>query len=942
MKKATGKVSIMTIILISFVVILSGIALVVSYISYTNSKKSVTTLLKMLNHEQSVRISERLSMFFIPPQNIVGMNAKLIGSGAIDYWDMNALFEHFYDQTRYMRTINSFYFGNTDGGMINAGRDIGTGNALYKIYTDDYKKGHFYKYRIQEGELGELLFEIPFFDATRRPWYISAVGNGALSWSAPYIIATGNDVAMTCSAPVYKNGELLGVAGVDIFLSGISSYLKQIYMNERSGAAVVVNTNGEIYASSFQENMIQIYPETNTFKYLRISESTSSAIKKIGLILEERYESLIEINNPESLEMSTNDDKYYVDVLPFAGVGNMKLYIISIIPERKNMSDIYIANKRTLVLILISVLISIIIAYLIARLISDPIVKLDKDAALIGNGLLETPIRSSWIKEIDDFARQFVKMGIRINEMMDDLEAELENRKQNERLLAEEKERLKVTLKSIGDGVITTDIEGKAVLINPVAERLIGWSNEEAEGKFLTEIFHIYNQITGEVCENPVAKVLSTGNIIELANHTMLIDRQGNRRNIADSGAPIKDENNNIVGVVLVFRDVTEKEQILARVNRAEKLESLGFLAGGIAHDFNNLLTGVFGYLDLARLSVANGDIALTGEYINGVLKVFSRSKDLARQLLTFSKGGTPNKAHGDIGKQVKESVGFILSGSGIKLKINIDKDLWMVDYDPNQIGQVIDNLIINAKQAMGDRGEITISCLNVLIKDGIALDLTKGEYVKISVIDSGQGIPLSIINKIFDPFFTTKKEGSGLGLATSYSIVKKHNGTIEVKSIEGKGAEFNVYLPRSAVLKQFEQINNTLVEEERHTGSGVIYILDDEDYILSVLSDMLEIFGYTVVSFLDGEELLSRINEEGVNDIVKAMIFDLTIPGGKGGKDIIEQVRSIYPSLPIFASSGYSDDNVMSSPVEYGFTDSIIKPYNISELSVKLSRKLR
>ncbi|HAE39605.1 MAG TPA: hypothetical protein DCG57_13365, partial [Candidatus Riflebacteria bacterium] len=353
---------------------------------------------------------------------------------------------------------------------------------------------------------------------------------------------------------------------------------------------------------------------------------------------------------------------------------------------------------------------------------------------------------------------------------------DITSQKQAEAVLAAEKERLAVTLRSIGDGVITTDTSGKIVMMNRVAEEITGWLQSEAQGQPLENIFKIINETTREPCENPVTKVIVSGGIIELANHTLLIARNGTELIIADSGAPIKDANSETIGVVLVFRDMTEKQKLVDALQRTDKLESIGILAGGIAHDFNNLLSGIFGFIELARMTP---DAKKIKAYLDQAMIVFERAKNLTRQLLAFAKGGAPLRKTGNLGPIIRESAVFALSGSAVTCEFNIAEDLQPADFDKSQIEQTIDNLVINAQQAMPLGGKITIGAQNVTLKDGEHPLLKSGNYIRISISDTGIGMPADILQRIFDPFFTTRDvgQGTGLGLTVSRDVVAAHGG---------------------------------------------------------------------------------------------------------------------------------------------------------------------
>jgi PAS domain S-box-containing protein len=517
---------------------------------------------------------------------------------------------------------------------------------------------------------------------------------------------------------------------------------------------------------------------------------------------------------------------------------------------------------------------------------------------------------------------------------------DITTRKQMEKALMAEKERLAVTLRSIADGVITTDIQGRIVMMNRVAEKMTGWTQEEALGKPLSEVFYIINEYTRQICQNPVEKVLKTQSIVETENHTLLISRTKHERIISDSGAPIHDTAHCMIGVVLVFRDITEKQKMLETMQRAEKLDSLGVLAGGIAHDFNNLLSAIFGYIDMARIQ-SSTDKTL-GDYLDRALEANSRARDLTQQLLTFAKGGTLERSMIPLEPFLKKNVRFALSGSRVTYLFDIADQLDACEFDEHQMAQVIDNIVINAQQAMPYGGTIFVSAGNMEFNADSSSKGHQGRYCHISIRDNGPGIAKNLQKRIFDPFFSTKAKGSGLGLAICYSIIHQHDGFIEVQSEPGKGTTFHIYLPVSD--KQGPEITpvRTSVPPVRHEGRGNILIMDDEDAIRDILSTMLTIMGYTATKVADGREALKILQEKDKQgERFDAAILDLTVPGGVGGMEAVTDIRKTHPDLPVFASSGYSEDPVMSQPSAYGFTDSLRKPYTTTELADLLNRHL-
>jgi PAS domain S-box-containing protein len=377
-----------------------------------------------------------------------------------------------------------------------------------------------------------------------------------------------------------------------------------------------------------------------------------------------------------------------------------------------------------------------------------------------------------------------------------------------------------------------------------------------------------------------------------------------------------------------IIRDITERKQIEREVRRNQNLESIGVLAGGIAHDFNNILTIILGNITLSKM-YANPEDKVYQRLVEAE-KGAMRAKDLTQQLLTFSKGGAPVKETASIAEFIKESAAFVLSGSNVRCEFSIPDDLWAVEIDKGQMNQVFNNLVMNADQAMPEGGIINIKAENITITSADLLPLQKGRYIKIIFEDHGIGISAHHLDKIFDPYFTTKAKGSGLGLTSAYSIIKNHNGLITAESELGVGTTFYIYLPASKkiVVKKESETGKTLF------GKGKILIMDDEEFIRKVAGEMLKSIGYSVEFAMDGTEAIELYKKALKSaEPFAAVIMDLTIPGGMGGKEAIRELLKIDPEIKAIVSSGYSNDPIMSDCKKYGFVDSIAKPYKISEL---------
>lgn len=378
-----------------------------------------------------------------------------------------------------------------------------------------------------------------------------------------------------------------------------------------------------------------------------------------------------------------------------------------------------------------------------------------------------------------------------------------------------------------------------------------------------------------------------------------------------------------------------ERIKLVAQLQNAQKLESIGVLAGGIAHDFNNILAAILGNINLALID--SNLSPNTQKSLMEAEKASIRAKDLTQQLLTFSKGGQPIKEAAPLIEVVRESAEFVLHGENVTCKYVYPEDLWLAEIDKGQISQVVQNIVINACQSMPDGGTIEISCENFTNKESSSEMLRPGNYLKLKIQDSGVGIPENVLNRIFDPYFSTKQKGSGLGLAISYSIMQKHNGHIEVESLPGIGTTFTIFIPAATVLPT----SRPMEEQAEHATAALrILVVDDDEQIRQMSEAMLATMGHETVVAKDGAEALALYKERLQGDSpIELIIMDLTIPGGMGGKEAAKKILAVNPQAKIIVSSGYSTDPIMSAFQEYGFCGALVKPYQRKDLAAIITK---
>jgi len=513
--------------------------------------------------------------------------------------------------------------------------------------------------------------------------------------------------------------------------------------------------------------------------------------------------------------------------------------------------------------------------------------------------------------------------------------------------LRQSEEWLSTTLKSIGDAVIATNAQGKVMFINPVAQSLTGWCHEDASDKPLAEVFNIINEQSREVVESPADIVMRTGKIVGLANHTILIRKDGKEIPIDDSAAPIKDEKGNISGIVLVFRDITERKQaeeervkLEKQLHQSQKMEAIGTLAGGIAHDFNNLLAPILGYAQLAKTGLPSSSEEV--RYLDQIEKSANRAKDLVKKILIISRSSLEETESVQLKNLVEEVLSVLRSSipKNIEICQEYDFDLPLISTDPSQMYQVILNLCTNAVQSMTDGGELRIKLNRPKLGEYFHEKKQDAEeFLCLSVQDHGCGMEAKTLERIYEPFFTTKdkgkQRGTGLGLSIVSSIIQQHGGHIEVESDPGIGTIFRIYLP---VLKEETTLPPEKPESSVVFGNEHILLVDDEKLLCEMGTIVLEKLGYKVTTFMDSQEALKTF-ESNPQDF-QLVITDYTMPN-LTGPQLMKKIKAIRSDIPMLLITGYSNLATPENLQEWGCDGILSKPYDVNKLAQTVSRAL-
>jgi len=531
-------------------------------------------------------------------------------------------------------------------------------------------------------------------------------------------------------------------------------------------------------------------------------------------------------------------------------------------------------------------------------------------------------------EHLEDLVRERTEQLQATNE---ELSVEISDRRAAEERLRVSEERFRDLVETSSDWIWEVDPEGVYTYVSPKVEELLGYRPEEVIHKTPFDLMPREEETRVRGFFQEISR--SGRPFSGLENRSL--HKDGRVVILETSGEPIKDASGKLLGYRGIDRDITERKRMESEGQRMRNLESLGLLAGGIAHDFNNLLSAIFGNIDLARHATprASEPYQLLGNAANAI----DKARRLTAQLLTFARGGVPIKKTISMGSLILDTSRLVLSGSSTKCNFALADDLWDVDGDEGQIWQVLQNLLVNASDAMPRGGTVTISAENYVADLASDLPARNGTYVKVTVADNGSGIEEDVLSRVFDPYFSTKEKsgerGRGLGLSVCHSIIKKHDGHIFLDSQPGRGTTVSFYLPAS----RRKADPTTHASQERTPASAKrrrVLLLEDEDVVRDVTVKMIKHLGHDCESSLDGEMAIERyLQARAAGMPFDLVILDLTIRGGMGGEEAMRRLLTIDPSVKAIVASGYADSEVIANCRRYGFRSAIVKPYDLESL---------
>ena len=934
------RISIRWVVIVSCIILVWGTHLIITPSVYFSTKKVMLRHTKDIMKNISDLTLQETQNFFSIARGSARLTKKLISSKVVntDSGDIKKLEQYFFDQLEIYPQFAGIYLALPNGNFYYVSRNASKSTDGYRTKVIQHNSQNRETRLIwRDKDMNITLKEIDkkdTYDPRIRPWYIKAAKEKQIIWTDPYIFFTSQKPGITTAGPIYnKKGEINGIVGVDIQLDVLSNFISKLRVG-KTGLAFMMN----------QDKAVIAFPDPEQLKHVNEKKPGKIRLPKINelenQICSKAYDSI------EWKNLNTNNDNHGKSIFGTFQFENKKYYTMFTpvpeskvswmiglyIPEEDYFGEINANQKQNQLFALIISVIATIAGLIMASSITRPISELDQEAQKIKNNDYQTlpEIKSGFI-EIQRTANTFHEM----KKAVIDYKKELMEKEKIHRAITD----------TANDAIIMVDTKGEVSYWNMAAEIIFGYSKAEAAGN------NVYDMIIPEKDRKNADSILSdfciTGNKDALKTNIEIITlhKNGDTIPVELSVARIKIETTWYA--IAIIRDITirkkveaEKINVIKQLQQSQKMESIGTLAGGISHDFNNILFPILGNTEILRLEIPAG--SQLQDNINEIYAATLRASALAKQILTFARPESQEIKPIEIQPIINEALTLMRSviPTTIKIQQNIEKDYSIIKADPTHIHQIIMNLATNAYHAMENTGgELTVSLKKVLVttSDIISSDMKPGEYVCLSIADTGKGMSEDVIEKIFYPFFTTKAagKGTGMGLSVVHGIVTSLNGSIKVDSKPEKGSKFTVYLPisKSPLTKE-----KAPTMAKTHTGTERILLVDDEKAIIKMEQSMLERIGYTVVASESSTEALKIFR--AAPDEFDIIITDMSMPDMPG--DILAaEIKKIRKDIPIILCTGFSNKISLAKAENMGFKGFLLKPITIENLSKKIRQAL-
>ncbi len=765
-------------VVIALVILLVASIGTASVLWYANSRTAARDGARMIQSEIALRIEEHIQRFLAVPQEINEANAAALSLLDPRQLGTEVLLALLVEQIRIFKSVSSIYVGSTAGGLLDAGRE-GSNGALYVIETDGFASGTFKKYGIDEkGHRGQLLESFPDFDARTRPWYIAAVKNRGATWSDIYVLFSGQDMAIAASRPVYgANGELQLVLSSDIFLSQIDDFLRTLEYG-KTGLGFIIDRSGYMVAGSENQPHVVIGEDGQSFQRILATNMKSPLVAQAAQCLVETYGSFGAVDSDCTGEFVYEGARHFVQVHPIQDIYGIDWLNIVVIPEADFLGHIRTVARTSLVFLLVALAGTIGAGILIVKRITRPLEQLTSAAHALGAGIRVSAPDATRIREIRDLSESFEHMGTQLNQTLDSLQQEIDERRQAQQTLQESEERLRTYIEKSPVAIFVANSAGRYTDVNPSASVMTGYSKDELLQMGISELIGEQKSQADLSLFNQLKK---TG---YASGETQVRRKDGSELWIQIDSVSLSPDQ-----WVAFCSDITQRKQTEASLRHQQKMESLGTMASGVAHEINNPLMGMMNY---AELIGSRDDQPQSREYAKNILREGERIAHIIRNLLSFSRDDVSARHPDDIRSIIEDSLPLVHNAmlrSQITVTSQFEGNVPEVFCSRQQIQQVIVNLLMNARDALDLRYPTydVEKTIRIVVQNIVR---SEQSWVRVSIEDHGSGMPEGQASLAFDPFYTTKSRdtASGLGLTISFGIIQEHGGEISIDSEEGKG----------------------------------------------------------------------------------------------------------------------------------------------------------
>ncbi|HPR23105.1 MAG TPA: ATP-binding protein [Candidatus Sabulitectum sp.] len=909
-------VSIRRVVVVPAIILVTIFTFTSGYLATRSGEKAVSEVSASLRREISANIGARLFQYISEPESVCRSIAEMMQGEFVDHRNPHELQKCFLSQLNCYPGITSIYFGNINGGLADAGREISDGR-LYIIETSNFAAGDFLKYHLEgNGERSaEPSLIIPDFDARTRGWYIDAeaVPDSPVR-TDPYRVFTEDGMAISTSLAVSdSNGTFLGVIACDIFLEDLSVFLKNLRVGE-TGFAFIFDGGGTIFAASGPlDPLASASPAT-------IWDADHPAIQAIASAVQVNRGSMGSIDEP--LEVDTRG--FHCLVTPFSdGIGSTYFTAV-VLPDSDFMVYLDAHGERSILIMAGGFLASVLLGILAARLIARPVLDLHRNALAMSRGE-EGAFQGSRITELNDLSGAFTALT-------EALKSQVAERRAAEEALAESEERIQLALRGTGAATWDWDLESDQIRVNARWAEMLGLDLSDVEPvtakvwrRFThpddfpgaMEAFDAHCLGKTPMYEAEFRMKHADGSWIWVLDRGKVIKRDSSGRPLRAAGTHLD--------ITRRKNAETSRNLLQEQVNKSRRLDSIGKLAGGVAHDLNNLLTPVIGYTEML-IDRWRDEAALLE-----ILKAGKSARRLVGQLLAFGRRQYLELGTHDLNAIISSHRELLRTAirDNIILEMKLNPEPLPVFCDEGKVEQVLMNLVVNAAEAMPDGGELLVETgMSVFPEDGSS-DAPMGSSAVLVVADTGRGMTDLEMSRVFEPFYTTKgASGTGLGLSTVYGIVKQHGGTVEVSSRKGRGTVFTVMLPLSGDAPTMRDPLREIPSGK--SGGELVLVVEDSEDVRELTEKALSSLGYETLSALSGDQALEML--ESMERKPALMLTDVIMPGLSAGM-LREKAAVVAPEMKVIYMSGYSGNVVFDSDGEGRAIPFLPKPFTVKEL---------